>query len=371
MSGPNAVARILAILLLALFSFAAMLLWDSGEGYATVRRRLQFEGMFETPQSQKMRRKKAREALRAQEGGGKEGGGGGGGGGRRRGSRPDALAKAVEDILLNMDRYNLWWTGPPESDVFKPAQWGAMHTESNNAIFTMAMKQGHSDLSSCSTPNDFKLFLGSARRVFSGDIVVAVDAGIVTAETRAVLKHYRAVVYEIPESLCAKETRSIFCGSQDERVPASVFRYFFYEKWAAAYNVQSLILLADFRDIVFQADPFSYRLDEWYPEFQMAVFQEFHPNMVINRCHFNRRVMEECYGKEALRSLGNRVIVSSGAALGARDAVLTWAHHVTLQLQEAPGRTVETRCTTGECLPPYPSLSLSPLLLLLLLIMPS
>jgi hypothetical protein len=161
------------------------------------------------------------------------------------------------------------------------------------------------------------------------------------------LKHYRAVVYEIPESLCAKETRSIFCGSQDERVPASVFRYFFYEKWAAAYNTQSLILLADFRDIVFQADPFAYRLDEWYPEFQLAVFQEFHPNMVINRCHFNRRVMEECYGKEALRSLGNRVIVSSGAAMGARDAVLAWAHHVTLQLQEAPGRTVETRCTSG------------------------
>jgi len=232
------------------------------------RRRLQFEGMFETPQAQKMRRKKAREA--------KEGGGGGGGqgrGGGRRVNRPEALSKAVEDITLNMDRYNLWWTGPPDSDVFKPAPWGAMHTESANAIFTMAMKQGQKDLHACSSPNDFKLFLGSARRVFQGDIVVAVDAGLVTADIRKILKHYRAVVYELPATLCAKETRSIFCGSQDERVPASVFRYFFYEKWATAYNPTSLILLADFRDILFQADPFSYHLDEWFPEFQLAVFQ--------------------------------------------------------------------------------------------------
>ena len=69
--------------------------------------------------------------------------------------------------------------------------------------------------------------------------------------------------------------------------------------------------------------------------------------MVINRCRFNRRVMVECYGQEALRSLGPRVIVSSGAAMGSRDAILLWSHHVTLQLQEAPGRTVETRCASG------------------------
>jgi len=304
------------------------------------RRRLQFEGMFETPQSQKTRRKKARETRETREAGG-------GGGRGRRINRPEALNKAVEDITLNLDRYNLWWTGPPDSDVFKPAPWAAMHTESSNAVFTMAMKQGHKDLHACSSPNDFKLFLGSARRVFQGDIVLAVDAGLVTDEIRSILRHYKTVVYEMPATLCAKETRSIFCGSQDERVPASVFRYFFYEKWAAAYNSQSLIMIADFRDILFQSDPFEYHLDEWFPEFQLAVFQEFHPNMVINRCRFNKRVMGECYGAEALRSLGNRVIVSSGAAMGSRDAVLVWAHHVTLQLQEAPGRTVETRCTSG------------------------
>ena len=227
-------------------------------------RRLQFDSMFETPQSQKTRRKKAREAR----GEGKENSGGGRGG--RRINRPEALGKAVEEIILNMDRYNLWWTGPPESDTFKPSPWSAMHTESTNAIFTMAMKQGQSDYKSCSSPNDFILFLGTARKVFDGDIVIAVDASLVTIEIKAILIHYKAVVYEIPQDLCAKETRSIFCGSQDERVPASVFRYFFYEKWASAYNENVLLLLADFRDILFQSNPFEYRQSEWFPEFQLS-----------------------------------------------------------------------------------------------------
>lgn len=33
--------------------------------------------------------------------------------------------------------------------------------------------------------------------------------------------------------------------------------------------------------------------------------------------------------------------------MGTRDAVMAWSHHMTLQLQEAPGRMVETRCTSG------------------------
>lgn len=74
---------------------------------------------------------------------------------------------------------------------------------------------------------------------------------------------------------------------------------------------------------------------------------EFHPNMVISRCHFNRRVTAECYGEDTLNLLGSRIIISSGAALGTRDAVIAWSHHLTLQLQEAPGRLEETRCVSG------------------------
>lgn len=320
------------------------------------RRRLQFENMYELQNAQR-RRGKGKGKGKGRGGRGKGGRGKGGfsedgeaGGGNEAERMAQALHSAVEDLEMNVDRYNLWWTGPPQEDTFKPAPWGAMHKESNNAIFTMAVIQGGQD-ALVSSPHDLILFLGSARKSgFEGDIVMAVEGGDgLTKEEKAVLIHYNAVVYEISHDLCSKATDSIFCGSEDERAPASVFRYFFYEKWAMNYNTDSLLMLADFRDIVFQSDPFAYHKDSWYPEYQLSVFQEFHPNMVINRCRFNRKVMSECYGQEALRKYGPEVIVSSGAIIGSKDAVLVWSHHVSSQLQEAPGRQVEstTRCITG------------------------
>lgn len=200
--------------------------------------------------------------------------------------------------------------------------------------------------------------------------MLAIETGY-SATVKAILQHYRAIVYEIPHNLCSKATRSIFCGrhvhllpfplcvapcfhhfclslgSEEERVPASVFRYYFYELWAVHYAPTALLMACDFRDIVFQRDPFVHHVGEWLPEFQLVLFQvcflssysdatvsshivlttrtplprcwqEFHPNMVINRCRFNRRVVQECYGDETLRTLGPRVIVSSGAAMGTR-----------------------------------------------------
>ena len=308
------------------------------------RRRLQFENMAELQNAQRRRKKK----------GGKGSKGGKGGGKHLRGDDPvsqaHALHDAVVEVEMNSDRYNLWWTGPPDEDAFKPATWGAMHRETSNAIFTMAVIQGGNDVL-VSSPHDLILFLGSARKSgYDGDIVLAVEGGDgLSKEEKAVLIHYQVVVYEISHTLCSKATDSIFCGSEEERAPASVFRYFFYEKWAANYNAEVLLMLADFRDIVFQGDPFTYKQSSWFPEHQLAVFQEFHPNMVINRCRFNTKVMRECYGQSALERFGSEVIVSSGAILGSRDAVLLWSHHVSSQLQEAPGRQIESvsRCTTG------------------------
>jgi hypothetical protein len=101
--------------------------------------------------------------------------------------------------------------------------------------------------------------------------------------------------------------------------------------------------------VLFQSNPFTYHLDEWFPEYQLAVFDEFYPNMVINRCRFNSKLMKECYGDESIRAYGSHTIISSGAILGQRDAIMVWSHHMTSQLQEAPGRVVESahRCISG------------------------
>jgi len=54
--------------------------------------------------------------------------------------------------------------------------------------------------------------------------VLALEEGLLSAEVRAILQHYRAVVYVLPGTLCSRSTSSMFCGSEAERVPASMFR---------------------------------------------------------------------------------------------------------------------------------------------------
>ena len=278
-------------------------------------RKLQFENMFEnnpSVRSNKGRKKPATRTIKL--------------------TRSQMLSREVEEILVQAGRYHQWWTGPlQENDFFKPESWSAQHDlSSTDVIFTMAVIQGRNDSIACSSPNDLHLYLGTARKVHHGDIVIALEADTVTPEMKAILNHYRAVVYLLPKDLCSKTTDSIFCGSEEERVPASVFRFYFFEKWAAIYPATATILITDFRDILFQANPFKYHRNDWFPEFQLAVFQEFHPNMVVGRCSFNRRIMAECFGEAALDTLGSRIIVSSGAIMGTRDGIIMWSHHMTM-----------------------------------------
>ena len=49
---------------------------------------------------------------------------------------------------------------------------------------------------------------------------------------------------------------------------------------ALLYTENSLLMATDFRDIIFQSDPFLYHVDEWRGNYQLVLFKEFHPNMV-------------------------------------------------------------------------------------------
>lgn len=256
-------------------------------------RRLQFEGMFEQSAVVRTKNKsknKAKTKFSVS-------------------SRASALQAFNEQVLLNIDRYHLWWTGPPEDNSFVRADWSASHRSDRNAVFSMAIVQGHNDRTATSSLlHDFQLFLGSLRRSVqsSTDVVMAIEERVLREEPRlqSLLQKHDAIVYTLSSQVCSNQTKSIFCGSTDERVPASVFRYFFYEKWASVYNIEAKLLCVDFRDVIFQSDPFVYHIDDWFPDHSLVVSQEFYPNMIIQRCHFNRMVMQECYGDEVLRRLG-------------------------------------------------------------------
>ena len=218
-----------------------------------------------------------------------------------------------------------------------------------NAIFAVAVIED--DINTvgpqvCSSEDCIlKLFLGSARRTgYIGDIVIAIEADPAES-TKAVLNQYNAVAYELPKNMCQRSPAGFFCGSEDERIPASVFRYYVYEKWLSHYSKESLVLLTDYRDIIFQSNPFTYRIQEW-KDYSLQLFLGLHPNMLMSRSKEYRQLLMGCYGPETVRVRGSQIAVSAGAALGSRDGVLIWTHSMSNQLQEAPGRLQETRCSS-------------------------
>lgn len=242
-------------------------------------------------------------------------------------SKLHKLKKIADRILVESDKYNMWWTGP--GDEFAIASWSTPHNSSKNAIFTVAMQQGKMNIPHLTSPRDLILFLGSARKVFAGDIVMAFTSDTITDIIKRILMHYKATVYVLPKHLCSKDKKYIYCGPNEERVPLSVFRYFFYEKWAAIYAPEALILLTDYQDIYFQDDPFGYHRQEWIDTYQLLLFQEFFPKMIIQRSEYHSQIIAECYGSTVLQEFGNRNILSTGGQLGTRDGIVLWSHGMT------------------------------------------
>lgn len=99
------------------------------------------------------------------------------------------------------------------------------------------------------------------------------------------MKDNRATVYNIAaECLGTGHEQVCSLPGHDKKFSINMMRFYLYSFWAKIYDPNALIMLSDFRDVFFQANPFTYRTFEWAPPVsQLVVFQETHPNKVINR----------------------------------------------------------------------------------------
>ena len=175
-------------------------------------------------------------------------------------------------------------------------------------------------------PRDVIQFVGSARKVgFDGDIVLALQPNT-PERVMSYMKKYNTVLYNVTIS-CIKDKKSQSCSlyNSPKKYAVNVLRFYIYRWLATVYDPSTLILLSDFRDVFFQSNPFTYRAFEWAPPAsQLVVFQEAHPNMVINRCQFNSKWISECYGADALKQIGHNTVICSGVTMGTRNAILAY-----------------------------------------------
>jgi hypothetical protein len=268
------------------------------------------------------------------------------------------LTKTVDKILVESDRYHLWWTGPlPEtqsasvtenSHFFMPELWGKPHNSTANALFTVFYNEesdngdnSNKKTERLSLQNYLHIFLGSLRRVFSGDIVLAMEQSLLGSANdqtiKSLLQKYRTTVYLLSEEFCSKDTnnQNIFsCGSYEERIPINIFRYYFYEKWLLNYSNTSLFLVShpqlETLPIIFQENPFKPSfLSSWFPKYALSFSEEFFPNMIIKFSPVLKSLFQECYGDEISRTMTNAVAITSQAFMGTRDGLLIFANSMT------------------------------------------
>ena len=176
----------------------------------------------------------------------------------------------------------------------------------------------------------YERFVGSLRKFgFDDDIVLSVS---VPAKMKPGVGDYLqrtdCVAYGFDVDCEGKDNcrlRDDFLGYPDPR-PYRTFaniRYALYEYWLQYYSDQSYILILDFRDTFFQANPFQSfgPLLERKPKYELQLFEENYTVKNIGKCVFNSLWVGKCFGKPALEALRSKPVLCSGSTLGSYQAI--------------------------------------------------
>ena len=227
-------------------------------------------------------------------------------------------------------------TKPPvtrSNGKLEPDLNGAQHNVKGPAIFAVSLMQQKE------LPYYPKSFVSTARKAgFNGDIVLAFSTGMSDGFMEIVHKG-KCVVYTI-DLTCNGDTSTghplcTYQGSTSpaEAVPINMIRFQLYQYWASLYDESAIIMISDFRDVLFQKNPFTYMADRWGPPVsQLAVFLESYPTKIIERCSFNSNWIKHCYGDLALKTIGLNPVSCSGVSIGSRDGILLYAYLINRQL---------------------------------------
>ena len=196
-------------------------------------------------------------------------------------------------------------------------KWSYPHNPSSEAIFACAFSTSY-------MAKDATFYAGTARKAgFTGDIVVTV---LPNADKNFLekLKSYNVSVY-VASMECSgrSDVRCKLSGIPD--YPVTLARYFAYQALALKYRPSAYIMVSDFRDVMFQSNPFKNKIADWGPSnYDLVLFNEAHPNRVINRCPQTGGFMLGCYGKDMYRKLGANTVSSSGVIFGTRVAIVVY-----------------------------------------------
>jgi len=223
------------------------------------------------------------------------------------------------------------------------------HRSEANAVFALAAGYGL---------NVYLQLIGSLRATgYSGDIVLATDT---FDKMPPELKHYltqqqHLILYNLRAD-CFKQHGGSNCQvqnlfynttshqiSHDVRIhrPFATLRFDVYWYWSTQYLPHSKILLADSRDVVFQADPF--RNIPSHVHSKGGALHFYEEKMPIHTSAFNMRWLKAAgYTNAQIDAFKHKPILCSGVTIGEQIAMESYLRTLLLEFDA-------TQCVAHGC----------------------
>ena len=263
-------------------------------------------------------------------------------------------ASQLQSLVRPLDRFEKFHRVLSLAEKAQPLPFTLTHNprsfptvRTHNAIISIALSETYYH-------KDAMNFVGTARQAgFVGDIVVVV---LPTARKDFVeaLIQYNATIFTLDGATCTGKSdirctlpasssgATLLSNGGTNEIPVTLLRFFLYQSIVHAnYNGNVLVMLSDFRDVIFQSNPFRSKHIHSVLERddQIMVFNEHHPNRVLNRCAQHIHLVRTCYGDDMLRRFGAQTISSSGVVIGQRNALLTYVSHWFIRMFVYPTRS--------------------------------
>eukprot|EP00934_Nitzschia_sp_Nitz4_P009341 Nitzschia sp. Nitz4//scaffold18_size181773//107993//109416//NITZ4_001925-RA/size181773-snap-gene-0.263-mRNA-1//1//CDS//3329540041//9331//frame0 len=102
---------------------------------------------------------------------------------------------------------------------------------------------------------------------------------------------------------------------------ARKFRYEHYWIWSRNYSPHSRVALIDFRDLVFQANPFEHPSMTGDMSRTLYFYAEAAERRIIETDRFTGKLIEEWYGPGMIEAIGNQSVICSGVSVGGQVAM--------------------------------------------------
>ena len=288
------------------------------------------------------------------------------------GTTPNDIGAEISDLMFKKDskrsiqkeerlrKFTDQLKDVPSPVYFKPEPWCQPHNAQKNAIFATAIGTFLIDAT---------IFLKTLRAVnIEDDLVIAMDIQSYAIKgMQELLETSKAIVYVVNfecthdftvgnDTLIAnidELTHYSLCKYLDyyesnkkiwdrSKIPSSakpglkmvgrfsvnVMRYHFNFWWTRLYSDSSKIMITDFRDVLFQSNPFNpFKKNvffKWPQTNFLMIFKEAFPNIMIYRCGFNSGWIRACFGENALQKVAQNLVSCSGVSIGSKNAMYAY-----------------------------------------------